>query len=279
MNIKVKNAIPKVIKAVLCTLFIAAIIFPFYWQVITSFKTPEALFKIPADFFPKEFSLDFYISVFTSRNFGRYLINSLVVSFGSMIICMVVACLAAYAFGRLRFKGKKFFMNVVLAVNMFPAIAIVSPLFVTFRKMGLINTYWGLIIPYITFVLPLAIWSLAAFFKEIPMELEEAAKVDGCTHFQAFWHIILPITGPGLFSTAIIAFITAWNEFMFGLIFVTNEAMRTVPVGISMFQGEYELPWGDISAASVLLTVPVIIIVLIFQRKIISGLTAGAVKG
>ena len=162
---------------------------------------------------------------------------------------------------------------------MFPIIAVVTPMFVIFRNMGLLNTYWGLIIPSVIITLPQAIWTLISFIDTLPYDLEEAAQIDGCSRFQSVVKIIMPLAAPGIFTTAIIAFITAWNEFMFSLVLVTRDSMRTVPVAISLFPGQYTVPWGDMAAASVVATVPIVIVVLICQKKIVSGLTSGAVKG
>jgi multiple sugar transport system permease protein len=179
----------------------------------------------------------------------------------------------------LRFRGKKIILALVLSVSMFPHIATLSPMFLFLREMKLLNTYTGLVLPYTTFALPLTIWTLTSFFKELPKELEEAAIIDGCSHFKAFWKVTVPLAAPGMFTTAILVFIAAWNEFLYALSFMTEDHMRTVPPGIAMFPGEHDLPWGDIAAATVVVTVPLIILVLICQRRIIAGLTAGGVKG
>jgi multiple sugar transport system permease protein len=170
-------------------------------------------------------------------------------------------------------------LGLVLTVSMFPSIAILSPLFIILKKLALLNTYTGLILPYTTFGLPMAIWILTSFFRDIPGELEESAYIDGCSRIQSFVKVIVPLAAPGVFTTAILIFIHAWNEFLFALSFMSKDTMRTVPVAIAMFPGEHDLPWGDIAAASVVVTVPLIIMVLVFQRRIIAGLTAGGVKG
>lgn len=278
-KVKIKNYVNSTLLFIAVAIFILILIFPFYWQIVTSLKSPADLFKTPADLYPKKIFLGYYSNIFTKRPFVRYLTNSLLVSIATTIISIVTASFCAYSIARLDIKFKSFIMSFVLAVSVFPGIALVSPLYVTFAKLHLLNTYWGLIIPYTTFALPLAIWNLQAFFKDIPRSLDESAKIDGATPFMTFWRIILPLTGPGLFATFIMVFITSWNEFLFGLIFVTKDLMRTVPIGIMMFQGEYDIPWGDISAASVFVTIPIIIIVLIFQKRIVSGITGGAVKG
>lgn len=259
--------------------FVLLIIFPFYWQIITSIKNPADINKMPTELWPSRFSLEFYKNVFTHHHFGIYLKNSIIVSAGTMIIAILIALPASYAFVRVNFKFKNFWANFILLANMFPIIAVVTPLYVVFKNLHLINTYIGLIIPSIIITLPMAIWTLNAFLSKLPVELEEAAMVDGCTRFQSVMRIIIPLMGPGLFTTAIITFITAWNELMFSLTLVTRDSMRTVPVAITMFPGQFTVPWGDMAAASIVATVPIVLVVLFFQRGIIAGLTAGAVKG
>lgn len=274
-----KSKSGKILETIFMVLFIIIVVFPFYWLIITSLKNPEDIGLMPTELWPSRFSLEFFVNVFTEHHFSTYLINSIVVAIGAMIVSIVVAFPAAYAFARVKFKFKGFWRNFILVGNMFPIIAIVTPMFVIFRNMGLINTYAGLIIPSVIITLPMTIWTLEAFVKTLPYDLEEAAMVDGCNRFQSVTKIILPLTTPGIFTTAIIAFITAWNEFMFSLILVTKDEMRTVPVAISMFPGQFAVPWGDMAAASIVATVPIVIVVLVFQKKIVSGLTAGAVKG
>ena len=274
-----KKRIPKILGIALAVIFLIVIIFPFYWQVITSFKDPLDISKMPTEIWPSRFSTYFYESVIVKHNFGRYLWNSVIVAGVTMLLCIVVAMPAAYAFARVHFTAKGFWRTFILVANMFPIIAVVTPLFIQFKKMHLINTYWGLIIPSIVISLPLAIWTLVAFLEKIPIDLEHAAQVDGATRFQSVYKIILPLATPGIFSTAIIAFITTWNEFMFALIFTTKPTMRTVPVAIAMFPGEFTVPWGDMAAASILATLPIVIVVILCQKYIVAGLTAGAVKG
>jgi multiple sugar transport system permease protein len=205
--------------------------------------------------------------------------NSLIVSAATTLFSLAIGSFAAYALARLRFSGKKIILALILSVSMFPHIATLSPMFLFLREMKLLNTYTGLVLPYTTFAMPLTIWILTSFFKEIPKDLEEAAIVDGSSHFGAFFKITLPLAAPGMFTTAILVFIAAWNEFLYALSFMAKDSMRTVPVAIAMFPGEHDLPWGDIAAATIVVTVPLIIMVLIFQRRIIAGLTAGGVKG
>lgn len=269
----------KLIFGIAVLLFLVIVLFPFIWQLITSLKPPGQLYNMPPDWWPEQFYFENYINTFINYPFASYILNSLLVAGVTTLFCLVVASFTAYAVARLNIKGKNFVMMIVLTVSMFPPIAIISPLYLMMKNVGLLNTYLALIIPYTTFALPLAIWNLSAFFKTIPMELEESAKMDGASTFQTYFKIIIPLALPGIFTTAIIVFITAWNEFLFALTFNTKELMRTVPVGISMFQGQYDLPWGEIAAATIIVTVPLIILVLIFQKRVVSGLTSGAVKG
>jgi multiple sugar transport system permease protein len=264
---------------VLVALVVILIVFPFLWQIRTSVMPPELIDQMPPVWFPDRWFSTSYVNVFTVRPFLRYIINSAIVSISTTTVNLAIGAFAAYALARMRFPGKNLILALVLAVSMFPAIAIVSPLFLFMRSLHLLNSYVALILPYTTFALPLCIWNLTSFFREIPKELEESAKVDGASPMQAFFKVILPVAGPGMFTTAILVFISAWNEFLLSLTFNTADIMRTVPVGIAMFPGEHTLPWGDIAAASVVVTVPLIVMVLVFQRRIIAGLTAGAVKG
>ncbi|MDR6125286.1 multiple sugar transport system permease protein [Bacillus sp. SLBN-46] len=261
------------------TVFLAIVLFPFIWQLINSLKPPGQLYKMPPDWWPEKFFFENYINTFVHYPFANYIINSFLVAGVTTLFCLVVASFTAYAVARLNIKGKNFIMLIVLTVSMFPPIAIISPLYLMMKNVGLLNTYLSLIIPYTTFALPLAIWNLSTFFKTIPLELEESAKMDGASTLQTYFKIILPLALPGVFTTAIIVFVTAWNEFLFALTFNTKELMRTVPVGISMFQGQYDLPWGEIASATIIVTIPLIILVLFFQKKVVSGLTSGAVKG
>ncbi|MZQ86408.1 ABC transporter permease subunit [Paenibacillus sp. 5J-6] len=259
--------------------FVAVIIFPFLWVFIASVKQPQYLYGIHAfDVLVPGYTLGNYISVFANHPFGRFLINSFAVAGLSMVFSLMIASFAAYAIARLHFWGKSVFLGVLLAVSMFPQIATISPIFLFMQATGLRNTYLGLIIPYTTFALPLSIWYMTSFFTKIPYELDEAAKMDGASVLQTFWKVLLPLASPGLFTTAIIVFVDAWHEFFFSLTINTKESMMTVPVGIAMFQGEFTFPWGEISAAAIIVTVPIVLIVLLFQRRIISGLTSGAVK-
>ncbi|SDD02960.1 multiple sugar transport system permease protein [Melghirimyces thermohalophilus] len=259
--------------------FLIAVLFPFFWLAITSIKPAGELFGADAfRILTDNPTLDNYVKVFTDYPFASYMWNSTVVAVVTTVYCVFVASIAAYAIARLRFWGKSIVLGIVLAVSMFPQIATLSPIFMFMQSTELTNSYLGLIIPYTTFALPLALWNMTNFFRKIPFELEEAAKMDGATTWQALWKVIFPLAVPGTFTTAILVFIAAWNEFFFALTINTEEGMKTVPVGIALFQGRFSIPWADISAASVIVTIPLVVMVLLFQRRIVSGLTSGAVK-
>jgi multiple sugar transport system permease protein len=259
--------------------FLVIIIFPFYWELVTSLKKPGDIFGNFTQFFPSSPTLESYKLVFTARPFGKFLLNSFVISSLTTIFAIAIAAFCAYAVARLKFKGKSIVLGLVLAVSMFPGISTISPIYLFMKTMGLRDTYMGLVIPYITFALPLAIWNLTTFFREIPYSLEEAARIDGASPMQTFFRIIVPLAAPGTFTTAILVFIAAWNEFFFALTINTKDIRKTVPVAITMFQGQYTIPWGETAAATVIVTIPLIILVLLFQKRIVAGLTSGAVKG
>jgi multiple sugar transport system permease protein len=259
-------------------LFVGIIVLPFFWQFMTSIKPLSEIAAIPAKWIPSYVHVQFYINVFTKHPFHRYLLNSFIVAVTTTSLCILIGASAAYALARLRFKGKKFMLMAILSISMFPTIATLSPIYLLLKQLHLINKYAGLIIPYITFALPLAIWLLTNFFSQLPKGFEEAAEMDGCSRMGIFFRIMLPLIKPAIFSVALIVFINAWNEYIYALTFMTNDLMRTVPVGIALFPSNYELPWGDMAAGSVVVTVPLIIMVLIFQKKIIAGLTTGGIK-
>jgi ABC-type glycerol-3-phosphate transport system permease component len=254
------------------------IAFPLYWAVVASL-TPEAtLFREPS-LWPRTIILDHYRALFTTRHFWVPIRNSIVVAGCTTLFCVTVGSLAAYALARLRFRGKGLILGFILAVSMFPQISIVSPLYLMLRALGIINSYPGLILPYLTFAMPLTVWLLVGYFRQLPPDLEEAALVDGASRWQSFTKVLLPLSIPGVATTAILTFIYSWNEFLFALSFTVGPDRQTVPVAIALFRGQYQVPWGEILAAAVVATVPVAAMVLIFQRRIVQGLTAGAVKG
>ncbi|MFS0781883.1 carbohydrate ABC transporter permease [Bacillus sp. 1P06AnD] len=259
--------------------FVFLVMFPFLWMLASSIKPATELFGEDAfNPFTSHPTIENYVSVFTNSPFLRYLWNSFVVSSITTIYTVTVASFAAYAVARLQFKGKTVILGIVLSVTMFPQIAVISPIYIFLKNIGLTNSYLGLIIPYTTITLPLSIWLLVTFFRKIPNDLEEAAKMDGATLMQTYWRVIFPLALPGIFTTAILVFIAAWNEFLFALTINTDDKYKTVPIGISMFQGQYTIQWGEIAAATVIVTIPLVVLVLLFQRRIVSGLTSGSVK-
>jgi ABC-type glycerol-3-phosphate transport system permease component len=252
--------------------------FPFYWTLVASL-TPEAtLFREPS-LWPRALTLGHYRALFAEREFWVPIRNSLVVAGVTTVFCVAVGTMAAYALARLRFRGKEAILGFILAVTMFPQISIVSPLYLLLRALRLINTYPGLIMPYMTFAMPLTVWLLVGFLRQLPADLEEAAFVDGATRWQSATRVVLPLAAPGLATTAILTFIYCWNEFLFALAFTLGPERQTVPVAIALFRGQYQVPWGQVLAAAVVATAPVAAVVLAFQRRIVQGLTAGAVKG
>jgi trehalose/maltose transport system permease protein len=256
-------------------------LFPFYYAIVTSLKTGSALFEI--DYFPTSFSLQNYNDVLFKgngtfiRNFG----NSILVASLTVLLALFVAVTAAYALSRVRFRGRSLMLMTILAVSMFPQIAVLAGLFELIRFLGIYNTPWALIFSYTIFTLPFTVWVLTTFMRDLPIEIEEAAIVDGATPWIIIRRVFLPLMWPALVTTGLLAFIGAWNEFLFALTFTSSNDTRTVPVAIALLSGagEHEVPWGLIMAASVIVTIPLIILVLIFQKKIVAGLTAGGVKG
>jgi trehalose/maltose transport system permease protein len=254
-------------------------VFPFYYAILTSFKSGTDLFRIT--YWPTSFSLDNYQDVLANGSFPRNLLNSLFVSTMTVLLALFLAVTAAFALSRVRFRGRSLLLMTILAVSMFPQIAVLAGLFELIRFLGIYNTPWALIFSYTIFTLPFTVWVLTTFMRDLPVEIEEAAIVDGATPWVIITRVFLPLMWPALVTTGLLAFIGAWNEFLFALTFTSSNLTRTVPVAIGLLSGgsRMEIPWGLIMAASVIVTVPLVVLVLIFQRKIVSGLTAGGVKG
>jgi multiple sugar transport system permease protein len=252
---------------------------PVAWITSLSFKQGDDINN--QQFLPTHWSLDNYRTVFDTDLFTSALRNSLGISLIATAISVALATVAAYAIARLEFKGKRAVLSTALAIAMFPTVALVGPLFDMWRSLGIYDTWLGLIIPYISFTLPLAIWTLSSFFRQIPWEMEQAAQVDGATAWQAFRKVIVPLAAPGVATATILVFFFAWNDFVFGISLTATDQARPVPAALAFFTGEtfFEQPTAAISAASVIVTIPVMILVLVFQRQIVSGLTSGAVKG
>ncbi|UKD54292.1 carbohydrate ABC transporter permease [Amycolatopsis sp. FU40] len=254
-------------------------IVPVLWVLSLSFKTKATL--TDGNFIPVEWTLKNYADIFQTTEFLHALVNSIGIAVISTVIAVVLGTMAAYAIARLDFPGKQLLVGLSLLIAMFPQVSLVTPLFNIERGLGLFDTWPGLILPYITFALPLSIYTLSAFFREIPWELEKAAKMDGATPAQAFRKVIAPLAAPGVFTTAILVFILCWNDFLFAISLTSTESSRTVPAALSFFTGssQFEDPTGQVCAAAVVITVPIILFVLFFQRRIVAGLTSGAVKG
>jgi multiple sugar transport system permease protein len=251
---------------------------PFLWQFSTSFQLDKALTAATPSLIPSPFTLEHYYNAFVEKQLHRYVLNSLIVSLATTFLCLAVGSLGAFALSRLNVKGRFGVLMVILSVSMFPQIALVGPLYLLAANLGLLDTYTALIITYLALGLPLVTWVLFGYFETLPKEIDEAARMDGVGVLGLLWHIILPMSLPSLVTTGLLAFITAWNEFLFALAFTSNIDRQTIPVGIANFTNLYYVPWGDIAAASAVVTIPLILLVLFFQRHIIEGLTQGGIK-
>lgn len=262
-------------------LLVAWSLAPFLWQVLTSIKPPGEVVTVPPTYWPSRPSLASYARIFETRPFARYILNSFLVALGSTALCTAVGTLAAYAFARLPLPGGAWATRAILLLSLFPPTILVVPLYKLVALIGLLDNPLGLIVPYTALNLPFTIWVLTVFFKQIPKDLEEAALVDGFSRWGLLWKVVFPLSAPAVATTAILVFIFSWNEFLLALTFISRDAARTVPVGIALLSGAsvYEVPWDQISAAVVLTTLPVVAMVLAFQRRIVEGMTAGAVKG
>jgi ABC-type glycerol-3-phosphate transport system permease component len=251
---------------------------PLVWMLLAS-VTPESRLFEPATLWRGPFVLDHYRALFEERNFWVPIRNSLVVAGTTTLFAVTVGGACAYALARMPFRGRYAVLAFVLAVSMFPQISLVAPLYLLLREAGLINTYPGLILPYLTFAMPLTIWLLVGYFRQLPRDLEDAAAMDGAGRLRTLVEIVAPLAWPGIATTAILTFVYCWNEFLFALSFTLGPERHTVPVAIALFRGQYQVPWGQILAAAAVATLPVVLLVVLFQRRISEGLTAGAVKG
>jgi trehalose/maltose transport system permease protein len=263
----------------LVVLIVLFSVFPFYYAIVTSFATGTALFEV--NYWPKAFDLANYQSVLGGRNFPRSILNSVIIASATVFFALLLAITASYALSRVRFRGRGLLLMTILAVSMFPQIAVLAGLFELVTFLGIFNSPFAMILSYTIFTLPFTVWVLTTFMRDLPVEIEEAAIVDGATPWQIITKVFMPLMWPALVTTGLLAFIGAWNEFLFALTFTLTETQRTTPVAIALLSGAsvQEIPWGPIMAASVIVTVPLVILVLIFQRKIVAGLTAGGVKG
>ena len=251
---------------------------PFLWQVVASLQPDRELLRSTPKFLPLPPTGDHFSNAFEVKQFHRYIINSVIVVGATTVLSLIIASCAAYGLARFRVPGRMAVLGVILGISMFPQIALVAPLYLVMGNLGLLDTYKGLIGVYVSFGLPLMVWVLFGHFRQIPRELDEAAKIDGAGTLRILWSVIAPMAMPGVVTAGLLGFIAAWNEFMFALAFTTSIDHQTIPVGIANFTELYYIPWGDVAAASVVVTVPLVVLVLIFQRRIVAGLTQGAVK-
>jgi ABC-type glycerol-3-phosphate transport system permease component len=255
-------------------------LFPFVWQLISSFEPDRDLSRSTPKWLPvPDGTLQHYRNVFVAKHFGKFIVNSVIVDLSATAIALVFAGLAAYVIARLPLPGKGIVMSLVLAVSMFPQISIVTPLYQVLNQLHLLDTYRGLSGVYIGLALPLMVYVLWGHFRAIPIEIDEAAKIDGAGTLRTLWSVIIPVSLPGVVPAALLGFIASWNELLLALSFTTSPAHQTIPVGIANFTALYSIPWGDMAAASVVVTVPLVLLVLIFQKRIVEGVTAGSVKG
>ena len=253
--------------------------FPAVWILLTSLKTETELIRSPITYLPEAATLDNYVTAFTAQPILRFMWNSFVVASLSTVLCVLVGAFAAYALTRLRMPYRNLIMSVLLAISMFPLISLMVPLFKVMRELGLLNTYLALILPYAVLSLPVCTLVMASFFQDIPPDLEAAAMVDGCSRVGALFKVIIPLSAPGVFTAAILAFVNAWDEFLLALTMMNRVSMRTLSVGITLYQGEFAFPWPLISAALVVAIVPICILIAVFQERVVGGLTTGGVKG
>lgn len=253
---------------------------PLYWTIVTSVKSGLELNASPPTLFPHSFSADNYKTDLGLNTFTRDLLNSTIIAAFSTIVALILGILCAYALARMKWYGKGVVLGLTLSLTIIPLIALVGPLFVVYTNvLPVYNTYIALIIPDLVLALPIIVWFMASFFRDLPPDLEEAALVDGATRLRALWAVIIPLTAPGVFASAILAFISVWNDFLFGLTLTTDEQAQPVTVGVTRFSGEHVIRWGELAAAAVIVTIPLVIVVLFLQKRIVAGLTAGAVKG
>jgi len=269
----------RIVRSALLALALAAILLPFGWMLLASLTPESRLFGSAEGAAAAGPVLDHYRALFDERDFWVPIRNSLVVAGSTTALCVALGSLCAYALARMRFRGRRVLLAGVLAVAMFPQISIVSPLYLLLRALGLIDSYPGLVLPYLTFAMPLTIWLLVGFFRQLPPDLEEAAWVDGAGRLRTLLEVVLPVAAPAVATTAILTFVYCWNEFLFALSFTLGPERQTVPVAIALFRGQYQVPWGQVLAAAVVASAPVALLVLAFQRRIVQGLTSGAVKG
>lgn len=269
----------KILGYVVLIVFLLLIILPFYWMFVTSFEPNTDISAYPPAYFPQHWTLSHYTEAFGQYHFGRFILNSLIVACVSTFFVLFFSSMAGFSVARLPIKGKRPILIFLLIISVFPPIVVITPLYMLLRDVGWLDSYQALIIPYTAFNMPFAIWILRNYFLRVPGALFEAAKIDGASVFGAYWRVFLPLTKPGLFTAAVFTFVACWTEFFMALVFNPSNTMRTIPVGIALFNGQFTVPYGTIFAGSVVSIVPIVLLVIIFRRWIVSGLTQGAVKG
>ena len=269
----------RIVIAIGTALLLFVCMFPFLWMTLSSIKTVQELYTVPPVWFPEVPTFANYMKVLFNSNVPRYFLNSTIISLGSTAIALLLAIFASYGFARFRFRGKAGLQAFILIGQLLPTAAIIVPLFITLRFFGLVNTFLGLILIYTIITLPLSVWMLTSYFRAIPVDLEEAAIMDGCSRVGVLFRITLPLSLPGVVAIVIYAFVTTWNEFIFALVFAQDYRVKTLPIGIAEFTTEFNTDWGAVMAASLIMTLPVAILFLLMQRMFVGGLTAGAVKG
>lgn len=264
---------------ILAVVLMVVALFPFLWMAVSSVKVLKELYTIPPTWIPEHPTLQNYVHVLFDSNIPRYFLNSVIISVGATALAMILAIFASYGFARFNFRGKAFYQSFVLVGQLLPTAAIIVPLFVTLRYLGLVNTYLGLILVYMIITLPLSVWMLTSYFKAIPVELEEAAIIDGASRLGVLFRITLPLSVPGLVAVMVYAFVTTWNEFIFALCFAQDASVKTLPIGLAEFTTEFTTDWGAVMSASMIMTVPIAVLFLSMQKLFVGGLMAGATKG
>jgi multiple sugar transport system permease protein/raffinose/stachyose/melibiose transport system permease protein len=265
--------------AIAAIVLVIVCLFPFAWMALSSIKKLAELFTVPPHWLPDDPTLANYGTVFFHSNIPRYFLNSCVISIGATLVALALAIFAAYGFARFEFRGKLALQSFVLVGQLLPTAAIIVPLFITLRWMHLLNTYWGLILVYTIITLPLSVWMLTSYMRGIPTELEEAAVIDGASRLGVLFRVTLPLAVPGVVAVAVFSFVTCWNEYIFALVFAQDQTVKTLPIGLTEFSTEFNTDWGGVMAASMVMTVPVVLLFLAFQKLFVGGLTAGATKG
>lgn len=264
---------------VLAAIVVIASLFPFVWMALSSIKTLRELYTVPPSWVPAAPTLSNYVKVLLESNIPRYFVNSLVIAGGATLVALAFAIPAAYGFARFSFRGKRFWQASILAGQMLPTAAIIVPLFIVLRVLGLLNTYAGLILVYLILTLPLCVWMLVGYLRAIPVELEEAAIIDGAGRIAVLRRVVLPLALPGIIAVMVYSFVTAWNEFIFALCFALDSRVKTLPIGLAEFSTEFNTDWGAVMAASMIMTLPIVLAFLVMQRSFVTGLMSGATKG